>query len=57
MVDEVQDCSTTDWEIINLISQEYQNLFIVGDPDQAIYEWRGRSRNRSSSSLLRQTSS
>ena len=38
MVDEVQDCSTTDWEIINLISQEYQNLFIVGDPDQAIYE-------------------
>ena len=41
MVDEVQDCSTTDWEIINLISQEYQNLFIVGDPDQAIYEWRG----------------
>ena len=41
MVDEVQDCSYTDWEIINIISQEYQNLFIVGDPDQAIYEWRG----------------
>ena len=41
MVDEVQDCSTTDWEIINLIAQKYQNLFIVGDPDQAIYEWRG----------------
>lgn len=41
MVDEVQDCSNTDWEIINIISKEYNNLFIVGDPDQAIYEWRG----------------
>ena len=41
MVDEVQDCSFTDWEIINTISVEYNNLFVVGDPDQAIYEWRG----------------
>lgn len=41
MVDEVQDCSYSDWELINLISEKYNNLFIVGDPDQAIYEWRG----------------
>jgi DNA helicase-2/ATP-dependent DNA helicase PcrA len=41
MVDEVQDCSRTDWELINIISEKYNNLFIVGDPDQAIYEWRG----------------
>ena len=41
MVDEVQDCNTEDWEIINAISEGSGNLFIVGDPDQAIYEWRG----------------
>ena len=41
MVDEVQDCSKSDWELINIISAKYNNLFIVGDPDQAIYEWRG----------------
>lgn len=40
-VDEVQDCSRTDWEIINLLSEKCGNLFVVGDPDQAIYEWRG----------------
>lgn len=41
MVDEVQDCNLTDWNLINIISKKYNNLFIVGDPDQAIYEWRG----------------
>ena len=40
-IDEVQDCNTTDWALINLISAKNKNLFIVGDPDQAIYEWRG----------------
>ena len=41
MVDEVQDCNGSDWSIMNIISDFYNNLFIVGDPDQAIYEWRG----------------
>lgn len=40
-VDEVQDCNVTDWEIIDIVSARSGNLFIVGDPDQAIYEWRG----------------
>lgn len=40
-VDEVQDCSHNDWRIINMLSEKCGNLFIVGDPDQAIYEWRG----------------
>ena len=40
-VDEVQDCNLSDWAIINLITARSGNLFIVGDPDQAIYEWRG----------------
>ena len=41
MVDEAQDCNEYDWKIIRLVSAKYHNLFIVGDPDQAIYEWRG----------------
>ena len=41
MVDEVQDCSKTDWQIIDVLAEGHDNLFIVGDPDQAIYEWRG----------------
>ena len=41
MVDEVQDCSSSDWAIINKLYAKYRNLFVVGDPDQCIYEWRG----------------
>jgi len=41
MVDEAQDCSGSDWSIVNNLSGGYDNLFIVGDPDQCIYEWRG----------------
>ena len=41
MVDEVQDCSKTEWELFTILSGHYGNLFIVGDADQAIYEWRG----------------
>lgn len=40
-VDEVQDCSSVDWDIIYYLTEKNKNLFIVGDPDQAIYEWRG----------------
>ena len=45
-VDEVQDCSNTDWELIDILSEKSENLFIVGDPDQAIYEWRGAKPDR-----------
>lgn len=41
MVDEAQDCNTADWRIINHVTAKSGNLFVVGDPDQAIYEWRG----------------
>ncbi len=41
MVDEVQDCNASDWAIMTILSEKHRNLFIVGDPDQAIYEWRG----------------
>ena len=41
MVDEVQDCNSLDWKIYELLSAKHGNLFLVGDPDQTIYEWRG----------------
>lgn len=40
-VDECQDCSETDWLLIDTLSEKCGNLFIVGDADQCIYEWRG----------------
>ncbi|MDO4336428.1 MAG: 3'-5' exonuclease [Bacteroidales bacterium] len=43
MVDEVQDCSGDDWKLIEILASHHENLFVVGDPDQAIYEWRGAS--------------
>ena len=41
LVDEVQDCNANDWEIYETLSGMHGNLFLVGDPDQTIYEWRG----------------
>lgn len=41
MVDEAQDCSSDDWKLLHILAEKHHNLFVVGDPDQAIYEWRG----------------
>lgn len=41
LVDEAQDCTNSEWYIVELLCKKYNNLFIVGDPDQLIYEWRG----------------
>lgn len=45
MIDEAQDCNSKEWSIIETLAATYQNLFIVGDPDQCIYEWRGATPN------------
>lgn len=41
LVDEVQDLSGDDWKLLHILHSYHGNLFVVGDPDQAIYEWRG----------------
>lgn len=41
MVDEFQDVSATQYEMAEILSAYHGNLFIVGDPDQTIYTWRG----------------
>ena len=40
-VDEFQDSSNTEMELVDKLSEKHKNLMIVGDPDQNIYEWRG----------------
>ncbi|MDE7205267.1 MAG: UvrD-helicase domain-containing protein [Lachnospiraceae bacterium] len=41
MVDEFQDSSKVEMRLLDILSDRYHNLMIVGDPDQNIYEWRG----------------
>ncbi len=40
-VDEFQDSSATEMQLVDMLSGKHNNLMIVGDPDQNIYEWRG----------------
>lgn len=41
MVDEFQDVSQRQFELVKMLSEVHGNLFVVGDPDQTIYSWRG----------------
>lgn len=41
LIDEFQDINTVQYNIITMLSQPEDNLFIVGDDDQSIYRFRG----------------
>ncbi len=41
MVDEYQDIDELQFRLMKVLCGCHQNLFIVGDPDQTIYTWRG----------------
>ena len=41
MIDEFQDIDGLQYELMEALQGYHKNLFIVGDPDQTIYTWRG----------------
>ncbi|MBD5117100.1 MAG: UvrD-helicase domain-containing protein [Ruminococcaceae bacterium] len=41
MIDEFQDIDGLQYELMEALCGYHNNLFIVGDPDQTIYTWRG----------------
>lgn len=41
MIDEYQDTNYAQYKLAKLLAAEYKNIFVVGDPDQSIYSWRG----------------
>ncbi len=41
MIDEFQDIDPPQYELMQVLCDYHKNLFIVGDPDQTIYTWRG----------------
>ncbi len=41
LIDEFQDINLLQYEIVRMLSQPKNNLFIVGDDDQSIYRFRG----------------
>lgn len=41
LIDEYQDTNEVQYKLSKLLNEKYQNLFVVGDPDQSIYAFRG----------------
>ena len=41
MIDEFQDIDDLQYQLMSVLCGYHGNLFIVGDPDQTIYTWRG----------------
>ncbi|MFA6716426.1 MAG: UvrD-helicase domain-containing protein [Victivallaceae bacterium] len=40
-IDEFQDLNQAQYELISILQEKHKNLFIVGDPSQTIFSWRG----------------
>ena len=41
LIDEFQDINLVQYEVLDMLSGENNNIFAVGDDDQSIYGWRG----------------
>ena len=45
LVDEFQDIDNVQYELISHLASETSYVYVVGDPDQTIYSWRGANIN------------
>ncbi len=45
LIDEYQDTNAAQYYMAKLLAGERNNIFVVGDPDQSIYSWRGANIN------------
>ena len=45
LIDEFQDTDDVQYELLNLLVGENSTLYVVGDPDQTIYTWRGANQD------------
>jgi DNA helicase-2/ATP-dependent DNA helicase PcrA len=41
LVDEFQDTNQAQYILVKHLSSVHNNIFVVGDPDQSVYRWRG----------------
>ncbi|MBI4368433.1 MAG: UvrD-helicase domain-containing protein, partial [Candidatus Omnitrophica bacterium] len=41
LIDEYQDTNHAQYRLVKHLAGRYQNITVVGDPDQSIYAWRG----------------
>lgn len=41
LVDEFQDTNIAQYTLLKHLSSVHNNIFVVGDPDQSVYRWRG----------------
>lgn len=44
LIDEFQDTNNIQFELIKLISDNSTSIYVVGDPNQTIYSWRGANQ-------------
>ncbi len=45
LIDEFQDTNDVQFKLVKLLLKDTTNLYVVGDPDQTIYTWRGANQN------------
>ena len=44
LIDEFQDTNNTEYKLIRYLIKPFTCLYVVGDPDQTIYTWRGANQ-------------
>ena len=45
LIDEFQDTNDVEYKMVRLLSSPDTSLYVVGDPDQTIYTWRGANQD------------